>query len=68
MAVIDVDALRSHVEDYVGTAMMNGFPAALLDLADIDAMDGEELCRYAEERGVDLRQFQVAEHGEADEA
>lgn len=59
MATIDVDALRSYMEDYVGTAMMNGFPAALLDLADISSMDGQELCRYAERQGVDLRHFQV---------
>lgn len=59
MATIDVDALRSHMEDYYGTAMMSGFPAALLDLADIDSMDGEELCRYAEEQGIDLRQFEA---------
>lgn len=59
MALIDVDALRDHMEDYAGTAMMNGFPAALLDLADIDSMSGEELCEKAEEIGVDLEDFVV---------
>lgn len=65
MALIDVDNLREHMEDYVGTAMMNGFPAALLDLADIDSMDGEELCEKAEQMGVDLNDFVVDEEDES---
>lgn len=57
MATIDVDALREYMEDYCGTAMFNGFPAALLDLADIDSMDGHQLCQKAEELGIDLERF-----------
>lgn len=59
MATIDVDALRQHMEDEFGTAMFNGFPAALIDLADVSSMDGRELCEYAESQGVDLREFEV---------
>lgn len=59
MAEIDVDSLRDHMEDYVGTAMMSGFPAALLDLVEIDSMNGEELCEKAEEMGIDLESFIV---------
>ncbi|WP_248922861.1 hypothetical protein [Olsenella intestinalis] len=59
MATIDVDALREYLEDYVGTAAFNGFPAAVLDLSDIEHMDGYELCQKAEELGVDLRRFEV---------
>lgn len=59
MATIDVDALRSYMEDYLGTAMFSGSPAALLDLADIQAMGGYELCEKAEELGIDLRRFEV---------
>lgn len=59
MATIDVDALRRYLEDYYGTAMFNGFPAALLDLSDISRMSGQELCRHAEELGIDLRKFEV---------
>ena len=59
MATIDVDALHSYLKDRVGTAMFNGFPAAIIDLADIDSMSGEELCRYAEDQGIDLRKFEV---------
>lgn len=57
MATIDVDKLRGYMQDYFGTAMMGGFPAAILDLADIGSMSGEELCKMAEENGIDLRKF-----------
>lgn len=59
MATIDVDALRSNMEDYIGTAMFSGFPAAFLDLSDTQRMSGNELCRKAEELGIDLRPFEV---------
>lgn len=59
MATIDVDKLREYLKDYYGTAMFNGFPAALLDLSDIDSMDDYELCEQAEKMGIDLRRFTV---------
>ena len=59
MATIDVDALRAYLLDYCGSAMMSGFPAALLDVVDIERASGEELCRMAERMGVDLRRFVV---------
>ena len=64
MALIDVDALRDYLLDYCGTAMFGGFPAALLDVADIDRMSSEELCRKAEELGVDLRRFVIKGEGQ----
>ena len=59
MATIDIDKLRKYLIEYCGTAMMGGFPAAVLDLADIEHMDGYELCRKAERLGIDLRRFEV---------
>ena len=59
MALIDVDALREYLQDYYGTAMFNGFPAAIIDLSELDRMDGQELCRLAERLGVDLQRFVV---------
>ena len=59
MATIDVDALRDYMLDYCGTAAFGGFPAALLDVADVERASGEELCRKAEEMGIDLRRFIV---------
>lgn len=56
---VDLDALRAYLEDYCGTAVANGFPAAFIDLADLQSMDGEKLCRKAEEFGIDLRRFEI---------
>ena len=61
MALINVDALHGYMMDYCGTAMFSGFPAAFLDVADIENMSGEELCRKAESMGIDLRRFVVEE-------
>ena len=60
MATIDIDALREYLLDYCGTAMMSGFPAAVLDVADIERADGMELCRIAERLGIDLSRFDVS--------
>lgn len=68
MARINVDELRDYMEDYCGTAMMSGFPAALLDLADVDRMDGYELCQKAERMGVDLRRFAVDADDDSDDS
>ena len=59
MATIDVDKLRDHLEDYCGTAAFSGFPAALLDLADVHNASGVELCRTAERLGIDLTEFEI---------
>ena len=59
MATIDVDELREYMMNYCGTAMMSGFPATMLDLVDVERASGEELCRMAENAGVDLRKFAV---------
>lgn len=59
MALIDIDAPRDYLLDYCGTAMFSGFPAALLDVADIERMSAEELCRKAEELEIDLRKFAI---------
>ena len=63
MATIDVDKLRDYMMDYCGTAMFSGFPAALLDVADIERASGTELCQKAEQMGIDLRRFVVDENG-----
>ena len=59
MATIDVDALRDYMKDCCGSAMYGGFPAAILDLSDVERMSGVELCRMAESMGVDLLKFEV---------
>lgn len=59
--LVDVDALRSYLLDYCGTAMFSGFPAALMDVADVDGASPEELIAIAERLGVDPAQFAVGE-------
>ena len=61
MALIDVDALHEYLTDYCGTAAFSEFPAAIIDVAEIEDMGGEELCRKAEDLGVDLRRFVIEE-------
>lgn len=59
MAQIDVDELREYIMDYYGTAMFNGYPAAIIDLSEVESMGGYELCKKAEEVGIDLNKFRV---------
>ena len=59
MAKIDTDKLRDYLEDYCCTAASSGFPAELLDVRDIENMDGYELCEKAEDLGIDLERFRV---------
>ena len=59
MAKINTDKLRDYLEDYCGMAASSGFPAALLDVSDIENMDGYELCEKAEDLGIDLERFRV---------
>ena len=61
MATIDVDALRDYMRDYLGTAMSNGFPAAMAELPEIDGMSPRELCERAKKMGVDLGRFATRE-------
>lgn len=65
MALIDVERLRAYLLDCCGTAAFGGFPAAMIDIAEIEDMDGEELCCKADELGVDLRRFVIVGEGGA---
>ena len=52
MDELDEEALRERLMDECGTAMFGGFPAALLDVADIESASGDELLKMAERLGV----------------
>lgn len=56
---IDVEELRAYLLDYYGTAAFGGFPFAVMDVCDIEGMDAFELCRKAEQMGVDLKNFEA---------
>ncbi|MFR3054401.1 MAG: hypothetical protein ACLTM6_12075 [Eggerthella lenta] len=57
--VVDIDMLRDYLRDHCASALFSGFEAALLDAADVERMDGKELCRFAEMLGIDLSCFEA---------
>lgn len=56
---VDVDQLREGLLDRVGSAAGVGFPAAMLDMMDIEDESPQELLARAEREGFDLRDFAV---------
>lgn len=56
---IDVGRLRRDMKDYYGTAMMSGFPMAVMDLSNVERLSDRELIELAQENGVDLRKYIV---------
>lgn len=56
---IDVDQLREGLLDRAGSAAGVGFPAAMLDVMDIEDESPQELPARAEREGLDLRDFTV---------
>ena len=58
---MDADALRDYLLVFCGSALFSGFPAAVLDVVDIEQADSYELCQMAERLGIDLNKFEVQE-------
>lgn len=56
---IDVDQLREGLLGRAGSAAGVGFPAAKLDVMDIEDESPQELLARAESEGLDLRDFAV---------
>ena len=56
---VDVDQLRESLLDRAGSAAGAGFPAAMLDVMDIEDESPQELLSRAEREGLDLRDFAV---------
>lgn len=56
---VDVDQLREGLLDRAGSAAGVGFPAAMLDVVDIEDESPQELLARAEREGLDLRDFAV---------
>ena len=64
---IDIEALRAFLTDYAGTAAFSGFPAAMLDVMEIDSLSARELCCKAERMGIDVDDFAIAADGDGSE-
>ncbi len=54
---VDVGQLRESLLDRAGSAAGVGFPAAMLDMMDIEDESPQELLDRAEREGLDLRVF-----------
>lgn len=54
---VDVDQLRESLLDRAGSAAGVGFPAAMLDVMDIEDESPQELPARSEREGLDLRVF-----------
>lgn len=54
---VDVDQLRESLLNRAGSAAGVGFPAAMLDVADIEDESPQELLARAEREGLNLRAF-----------
>lgn len=61
---VDVDQLRESLIDHAGSASGAGFPAAMLDVVDIEDESPQELRARAEREGLDLRDFAVDDGAE----
>ena len=56
---VDVDQLRESLLDRAGSAAGAGFPAAMLDVMNIEDESPQELLSRAEREGLDLHDFAV---------
>lgn len=62
---VDVDQLRESLLDRAGGGAAGvGFPAAMLDVVDIEDESPRELLARAEREGLDLRDFAVDDEGD----
>ena len=58
---IDIDKLRRDLMDYYGTAASNGFPAAMMDVIDVENVSPEKLIQLANRAGFRLEDYQEEE-------
>lgn len=56
---INYDQLRKDLIDYYGTAMINGFPMAMIEVIDITNALPEQLVQIAIKSGYDLNNYSI---------
>ncbi len=54
---INIEALRSDLMDYYGTAAFSADPFAMMDVIDVERASADKLIRMAKEAGFDLRRY-----------
>ena len=58
---IDIQRLRNDIKDNYGTAMFNGFPMAVMDLAKIERMSDQEIVDFALKKNIRLEKYSIQE-------
>ena len=53
----DYDRLRSDLMDYYGTAMVGGFPMAVIELGQVERASESELVQIAQKLGYNLNKY-----------
>ena len=56
---MDLEQLRQDLMDHYGTAMHNGFPMAVIDLARVESASDDEILRIAEREGFNMSDYEV---------
>lgn len=54
---INTNRLRADLKDYYGTAMLGGFPMAVMEMDVVERASDEELVKLAEKVGLDSRKY-----------
>lgn len=55
--IVNKKELKKELLDYYGTAMFNGFPAAVMELGKVERADDEELLEIAIKNGINLDRY-----------
>ena len=53
----DIERLREDLKDYYGTAILSGFPMAIMEVEKVSRASDEELIRMAEKNGMNLQRY-----------
>ena len=55
----DYKRLRSALMDYFGTAMVGGFPMAVIELGEVERASESELLQIARKNGFNLEKYKI---------
>lgn len=54
---IDIEKLRQYLINYYGTAMINPFPTAMMDLSEVENASNEKVLSLALKNNINLNNF-----------
>ena len=56
---IDISKLRDDLENYYGSAAFSGFPAALVELSQVETASPQQLVELSRRAGFDLGDYEA---------